>query len=497
MKKIIYVSLLALLLSGCVDLLQKPQSQIIQETIEMNEDILASMCNGMYKDWWGENYGFNTRIASLAVSGDDMLVGDKSKTRVLMNDQMRVTVDSQDVSVLWKWFYKTIFSANNIISLIEVNDNLEPSVTNKYLGEARFMRALMYFYVVRLWGDAPAITDPQSLKDIDGDTSIPRKSVKKIYDNIILPDVRAAVNLLEETSRSEQAPSSWAAKMLLADVYLTMAGWPLNETAYYADAAATAKDVVLNSPHTLMREYSQLWLKANSNDNTEHIFALHHSLTYLPSQYAISYLGYEEDGWSDYVADPVFFENFPDDKRKEFCYVTETTSKDDGSIIQWEDFSTGTPYIRKYRNYGGCSKWGIEGDNTPKSSLSEGLTPVYRYADALLFYAEAITKATGSPDDLAYECINRVRDRAFGDDEHRLSGLTSEDFIKAVFDEFGWENVFEFKRWFQLVRTDKVDEMLSKNPDVDARTNVDRQNYLFPLPVRQTELRKWNNNPGY
>ena len=110
MKKIIYVSLLALLLSGCVDLLQKPQSQIIQETIELNEDILASMCNGMYKDWWGENYGFNTRIASLAVSGDDMLVGDKSKTRVLMNDQMRVTVDSQDVSVLWKWFYKTIFS---------------------------------------------------------------------------------------------------------------------------------------------------------------------------------------------------------------------------------------------------------------------------------------------------------------------------------------------------------------------------------------------------
>ena len=76
-------------------------------------------------------------------------------------------------------------------------------------------------------------------------------------------------------------------------------------------------------------------------------------------------------------------------------------------------------------------------------------------------------------------------------------GLIAEEFDKAVFDEFGWENAFEFKRWFQLVRTEKVDEMLAKNAGVDARINVDKANYLFPVPVRQASLRGWQNNPGY
>ena len=90
-----------------------------------------------------------------------------------------------------------------------------------------------------------------------------------------------------------------------------------------------------------------------------------------------------------------------------------------------------------------------------------------------------------------------MRDRAFGDQNHRLSGLSSEAFDKAVFDEFGWENAFEFKRWFQLVRTERVDEMLAKNASVGARVNADKANYLFPVPVRQASLRGWQNNPGY
>lgn len=73
----------------------------------------------------------------------------------------------------------------------------------------------------------------------------------------------------------------------------------------------------------------------------------------------------------------------------------------------------------------------------------------------MLIYAEASNKAEGSPNTLAYKCLNRVRDRAFGDQSHQYAGLTPEKFADAVFDEFGWENVFEFKRWFQLVRTEK------------------------------------------
>ena len=145
----------------------------------------------------------------------------------------------------------------------------------------------------------------------------------------------------------------------------------------------------------------------------------------------------------------------------------------------------------------GCGTYGIEGNTATRSSLSEGLTPIYRFADVLLIYAEASNKAEGSPNTLAYKCLNRVRDRAFGDQSHQYAGLTPEKFADAVFDEFGWENVFEFKRWFQLVRTEKVDEAVGKNTAIGARLNANKENYLFPIPVRQCELRGWKNNPGY
>lgn len=497
MKKYLII-LTAFLATACADLLQKPQSSITPETIELSEQLLENMSNGLYKAWWGENYGFNCRIASLSLAGDDMMTGDASKPRNTLDDQMRVPIDNADVRILWQEFYKTIFTANNLIEQIESNTTVSKEVSDKFMGEAHFIRALMYFYIVRLWGDAPAITSSTASADIDSDQAMPRKSVSDIYNRIIIPDAQLAEQLLPSESRDAymQAPTKWAAKMLLADAYLNMAGWPLHDVSKYASAAEKAREVVQESPHSLVPNYKDLWLRSNSGDRTEHIFALRHSMTYLPSQYAISYLGIEENGWSDYVADPVFFKSFPDDTRKEFCFVTETTDKS-GKTIFWEDFATASPYIRKYRNYGGCSNWGIEGDKSSRSSLSEGLTPIYRYADALLFYAEASNKANGGPDELAYRCINDVRKRAFGDDSHALSGLSADEFDKAVFDEFGWENVFEFKRWFQLVRTERVDEQLSKNPDIGARVNVNKENYLFPVPVRQAELRKWKNNPGY
>ena len=149
-----------------------------------------------------------------------------------------------------------------------------------------------------------------------------------------------------------------------------MAGWPLKEENYYAEAAKTAKDIIENGPYDLVGEYKDLWMNAKKTDKTEHIFALQHSLSYLPSQYGISYLGKEENGWYDYVGDPVFFKNFPNDKRKEFCYITSTVDTK-GNRIDWEDFDIGAPFIRKYRNYGGCGTYGIDGNTSTRSSLSE------------------------------------------------------------------------------------------------------------------------------
>jgi hypothetical protein len=104
-------------------------------------------------------------------------------------------------------------------------------------------------------------------------------------------------------------------------------------------------------------------------------------------------------------------------------------------------------------------------------------------------YAEAANKAYGGPDGLAEQCVRLVRERA---------GLTytpvggGEAFDKMVFDEFGWEFALESKRWFQLVRKEKVVEQKQLNPRV--KKALDDQGitsetagqtirgYLLPIP---------------
>ena len=74
MKKYIFILLTSFSLASCVDLLQEPQS----------------MTNGLYKDLWGENFGFNCRLASLALAGDDMTSGALDKVRNVLDDQLKV-----------------------------------------------------------------------------------------------------------------------------------------------------------------------------------------------------------------------------------------------------------------------------------------------------------------------------------------------------------------------------------------------------------------------
>ena len=108
--------------------------------------------------------------------------------------------------------------------------------------------------------------------------------------------------------------------------------------------------------------------------------------------------------------------------------------------------------------------------------------------------------ANNGPDDLAYRCINDVRKRATGGTPNDIpENLSGEDFDKYVFDERGWEFFAEFKRWFQLVRREKVEECNRYNSRVVEAGYIDRnkENYLMPLPPKEVELAKFPQNAGY
>ena len=209
------------------------------------------------------------------------------------------------------------------------------------------------------------------------------------------------------------------------------------------------------------------------------------------SNYGKSYYITEEStsAWSDYVADSCFYERYPEDERKEFNFIDEFIIN--RRKVSFKNTTMRSPAINKYRDYGGVN-----------SAQSLGITPIYRYADVLLMYAEAQNKADHGPNTFAYEQINKVRKRAMGGIDNPLTpNLDEEEFDKAVFDERGWEFFCEFKRWFQLVRTEKVWDANQFTPRIKEAidsygvTKDNRNVYLMPLPSEEVQSCGFTQNP--
>jgi len=94
---------------------------------------------------------------------------------------------------------------------------------NKALGEVRTLRAFYYFCIVRYWGDAVLVTEP--VTDVWA-TEMPRSSLKKIYDEVIIPDLEFAVANLPAGRTAIGRVTQDIARAILADVYMTVAGYP-------------------------------------------------------------------------------------------------------------------------------------------------------------------------------------------------------------------------------------------------------------------------------
>jgi len=495
MKKIILIiCVISLTFSGCVDLDQHPQSFLTPETLVYDKATMESLTNGLYRDLWGGNYEFNCRSQILGLGADDIITGLMIR-RHTMFDELQVTTTNKDqnddVRCMWQNMYKLARAATTLIEYIPPSTIETEDVKKPYLGEAYFMRAFAYYQLVRYYGDIPIFFESTHGIDIYGNTgnSIVRAGVEAVYDEVIVPDLKKAIELLSDKSRSgdNSRVSRVAAMTCLSDVYLTMAGWPLKKTEYYAAARDTAYSIITKNTnnHRLIDNYSDLWLEETKSDNTEHIFALNMSSLYnMSSQYGKSYYAIEEatgSAWADYLADSCFYERFPNDTRKDFNFVTRfQISTDPVRYLDFKRSSMRSPAIAKYRDYGSVA-----------SAQSDGIMPIFRWAEVLLIYAEAQNEADGSPNALAYECLNTVRKRAVGGGTYdEATNMTKSEFAKAVFDERGWEFFAEFKRWFHLVRTEMVEEANKYNPRVAASLylNMNKKNYIMPLPLEEIEI---------
>lgn len=401
----------------------------------------------------------------------------------------------------WNGLYSVIAQANLVLEKVPAITPMDETRKAQILAEARFLRAWAYFYLVRLYGDVPLITAPQTSTS---ENFLPTRAASEEVYNVIVDDLTqgeaAGLPWTDASGRASRA----AVKSLLAKVYLTMAGQPLNKGAeYYRLAADKAKDVIDNAGISLFSTYGDLHSLAQENQG-EHIFEIQYlaSVAGNPMQQLLLPNFKNVSAYSDEVGSTTptvqFYNSYEANdlraKDREGFFYTSYYDGGNGALKPLN-----APYIFKHFDIVANGTLGTAG--TTQSDLN---WPQIRYADVLLVYAEAQNRADGSPNAQAYEALNSIRRRA---QIPVLAGLSQTAFEEAVWRERWHELCYEGVTWFDMVRLRKVYNESTNGfdnftghafPDNPTIVLADKH-LLFPLPT--AEMRNNPNltpqNPGY
>ncbi len=471
------------LLSSCADIEsnfeENPPSLLSPNNFFTTESEFEAALVGtfrpLYSEWSAYDYGYDILLAS---GGEDV----RSDAPIFSNiDRLSPTDSEEIVRGFWKQHYQCIVNANTIIGNLKNAKEISEQKLAELGGQAKFLRALSFFNLVRFFGEVQ-LTTFENQGDVE---NLKQASVSEIYTSII-NDLKDAEGGLPVSFSEKGRPTQGAAKALLAKVYLTMAGWPLEDTSKYVEARDKAGEVI-GGVYSLEPNFSDLWTQGKKLTTPEFIFTFYGSIAQEGAygshmHQATRHWGNGEGGWGDYFSEERFFNAFPDSPRKDVSFTSVfadgTTFTDAG--VQ--------PHIAKYRDAGSTG-----------SDYGEGFRAILRYADVLLIYAEAANMAEGSPSTEALEAVNKVRRRAMGLDVNTADagvdlpvGMSQSDFDKAVLDERNWELAFEGNRWHDLVRRKMVVEVnQSEHP------NVSETNRLLPKPGAQLIPGILDQNLGY
>lgn len=395
-------------------------------------------------------------------------------------DIAKVSNPDEITDVLWNNSYASISACNTLISLVAQNNKIAPEQLAPIAGEARFLRAMNYFNMVRWFGEIPILTEENQANA----TQELQAPVADIYD-FIVTDLVEAEKLLPDVVDNPSKPCKLAATSLLAKVYLTMAGFPLNRTELYASARDKAAEVIDSHRYSLQKTFINLWFFDHRYTNGEFIFALYASSDNGTGGYVNRAIRpTAEGGWADWTSDQRFMQTFPAGSRFDGTFYLNFNNG-----TTWRDEQIAEPYVGKLRD-GGPKSGGYYGSS--EANLADGFYCMLRYADILLVYAEAANLAEGNPSSKAFDAINEVRRRAGLEDYKNMS---SEAFDKAVLDERNWELAFECNRWFDLCRRHMVADVARIYSPASVVTD---NNYLLPKPNDQLAIMLGvTQNPGY
>ncbi|WP_282134839.1 RagB/SusD family nutrient uptake outer membrane protein [Seonamhaeicola maritimus] len=426
-----------------------------------------------------------TTFYAPAWGGDDMTTHRAlNKADFREFDQRAVLSSNNRLLRNWNAIYDAVNAINGVLErsagLVGL-EAVDQGLLQQYIGEAYFLRGVLFYQLARVHGRIPLPLTKFP------DPNISRAQLDEVYLQIE-SDFLAAEERLPAIYPNVDAgaprPNSGSARALLARLYMDWGGFPMKDASKYALAASSAKQVMDNAASHgfgLVDDLEELWTLAG-RFSKESMYTIAYCKGCPNNSVAnrkFSRLGLPADlgGWNETFAEIKFFEDFPAGPRKDATYRLD---------LDWTTFNAQkSPVFKKIT--------GPPGDLNPGDFLTERNDFIMRYAEILLIYAEA-SGLSGNVTPDAWEALNKIRRRAAGlpfATPDAGVDLTSGAIEDLAFEESKWEFAGEYKRWYDLMRREKVAEVLSVRDNVSGSVaehnpiigSLETSNYLAPIPA--------------
>ncbi len=410
--------------------------------------------------------------------GDDITANPGSNKQACAEiDAFSASSNNKGITDSWAKNYSIIEAANNIVNNVKVLDgtNYKTEAANA-VAQAKFWRAFAYYYLVRLYGPLP-IVEVNQLEN----NQTPVSSIAEVYDYIV-QNLTEAIEVLPTSYAGQDAPAQHdgidayvtkqAAQATLTAVYMSMAGYPLEKSEYYAKAAEVAKDIIDNNSDYgfyLDSDWSHVYSMGH-NYNKETILGIDYSpLPWWSNDSEFTscdrFESLGDGGWGDAWGEIAFWKRFPEGKRKDATYAPKITFEDGNhhvikTVDWWALKEDGTKEVAEYHPMFCNFTVNCDENNTPLRQPYDYTLPnwtgmvndhrhrVIRYSELLLWYAESAARSGATNLTLAKNCLKQVRQRACDDPDNvtlsdgtvvSIDAMTAAQLAEACYIEHGWE----------------------------------------------------------
>lgn len=466
-KNIKYIMSLLLVfgLSACNDefLEMTPQDRVVADNFYRNATEIRAATASLYSMSW---FDFNDKLLWM---GGDVMSGDLHHTWDQEGQFFFFTFNAGNahISSGWKSLFRSVAYANSIINDMPriAAGNVSQEVIDQGVAEARFMRASAYYMITEFFGEVPIVENSTEL--VTSNNMILHKNTRASILEFIIRDLEFAAQHLKPTDEPGRV-TEWAAKGMLAKVYLTRAQNLASETsaADFEKAKEFAADVVDNSGLSLEANYEDLFSVYNNN-NQESLFAFQ----WMSGSYGIgnsrqanyarnSLITKNSEAWGGGKSGSLSLLNSIEngDARRPAIMMElgnhyPSIDKENGgytyNIVTYDENGSqiegAAPLLNNVKKYVVGSAEDHPGAVTSNQAVALN-SYMLRLADVYLIYAEAAIGAGASTSDgKALQYMNAVRARA------DLDPLTSISFYD-VFKERRVEFAFEGISWFDVKR---------------------------------------------